>query len=114
MLIDLDDMRARLGATFEPLMQKVLPVFVSEVEDRLTRLRDANIARDVETVASVSHSLKGSSLSVGAVLLSQLCQTVQFAADQGDLPSMAQVDEIERICHASVRELTVLFPPPEA
>lgn len=78
------------------LVERVLGTFRASLETLLPQLRDGRHAADPAPVRHVTHTLKSSSASVGALRLSQLCAEVEAALRQGsELAALgAQLDEL--------------------
>lgn len=85
--IQLDELRTRLGPAFNGLLAKVIPVYLRELPGRLEKLETALHAKDAETFAQYCHGLKGTSKSIGAVELADLCGQHELAGYDGNLPS---------------------------
>ena len=56
--------------------------YVQEAESQVAALNDAAEAQSVETLKMISHSLKGSSKTVGAMRLGALCEEVEYGVEQ--------------------------------
>jgi HPt (histidine-containing phosphotransfer) domain-containing protein len=62
-------------------------VYLRELPGRLEKLEAALNANDAETFAQYCHGLKGTSKSIGAVELADLCGQHELAGYDGNLPS---------------------------
>ena len=91
--IRLDELRARLGPGLDSLLTKVIPVYLRELPGRLDKLRQALEAGDAASLAQYCHGLKGTSKSIGAVELAELCSTYELAGYDGELPSREQFED---------------------
>jgi HPt (histidine-containing phosphotransfer) domain-containing protein len=67
------------------LMQRVLTTYRSSMARLLAQLAQARAQPDPTTQRLVAHTLKSSSASVGALLLSQLCSDAEKALRDGRL-----------------------------
>lgn len=67
------------------LMQRVLTTYRSSMARLLAQLAQARAQPDPTTQRLVAHTLKSSSASVGALLLSQLCSDAEKALREGRL-----------------------------
>ena len=59
---------------------EVVDLFLFEVEDELSRLRDSP---NISTLAARFHFLKGSAMNLGFAASSELCQSGETAAGKG-------------------------------
>lgn len=60
-------------------------VFLAGAEDRIVKLRGHAESADAAAVAEAAHALRGSSGSVGAMRLADLCGRVEDAGKQRDM-----------------------------
>jgi len=104
--IDMDELRNRLGAMVIPMLGKVGPTFVSELPARLQRLKLARETKAIDELASIFHSLKGSSSSAGALRMAALCEEAEVKSRRGELVSQKTVDLIIKCAQFSSAELT--------
>lgn len=74
----------------------LVSTYIEDTQDNVIRLRQAIEQQDAEKIYAVAHSIKGASLNLGALWLSEYCLQVEKAARVGDI-SVGQrlVDEIE-------------------
>ncbi|TMH08214.1 MAG: response regulator [Betaproteobacteria bacterium] len=84
------------------LLARVLRTFLASLERLLPQMDEARASDDLGGVRHVSHTLKSSSASIGALQLSQLCAAIEKAARQqqtAELPPMLDdMDaEVERV-----------------
>lgn len=75
----LQELQAVLGADFPVLVQ----TFVADSEARIATLRTVLAAADHAAVRDAAHSLKGSSLNLGAQQLAELCLQLEQQARHG-------------------------------
>ncbi len=80
------------------VLQRVLTAFETSLARMLAQLAAEREVGDASVVASVAHTLKSSSASVGAVALSQACADVERRLRSGEAGSL-QAD-IERLLRA--------------
>ncbi len=59
--------------------------FIKDAQSRLIKLQQAITARNSEVVRAEAHSLKGSSLNLGALVLPQLCSELEDRGKKSDL-----------------------------
>lgn len=98
-MTDPTPLAARLGAEFNPaalarlaaldptgasgLVRRLFVLLVTVLEQQEERLRDAAARLDFDAVRTSAHSLRSSSLSVGAEAFAADCQTLERAIVQG-------------------------------
>jgi HPt (histidine-containing phosphotransfer) domain-containing protein len=83
------------------LMQRVLTTYRSSMARLLTQLAQARVQPDPTTQRLVAHTLKSSSASVGALLLSQLCGDAEKALREGRLDAVP--DLLDQLVAESAR-----------
>ena len=71
------------------VLAEVLNLFLSEVPPRITRLRIAWAAGNIEEVHRAAHSLKGSAGNIGARRLYEVCSRLDEKGKSGDVGSAA-------------------------
>lgn len=82
-------------AADEPMLTEVrrsprlLQTFLRTVPAQVTALVQAAAAGDLTVTRGQAHKLKGSASSIGALRMSKLCETIQFAADRGEAEHLA-------------------------
>jgi len=59
--------------------------FVEDAQRRLRKLKEGIAASDSDMIRTEAHSLKGSSLNLGAQLLPELCSQMENKGKSGDL-----------------------------
>jgi len=67
------------------VLAEVLNLFLAEVPPRMTRLRNAWAAGNIEEVQRAAHSLKGSAGNIGARRLYVVCSQLDERARLGDV-----------------------------
>ena len=80
------------------VVQRVMTAFESSLSRMLVQLAAEREGGDAHVVASVAHTLKSSSASVGAAALSQVCADVERRLRAGDAGSLG--GDIERLLQA--------------
>ena len=72
--------------------------FISEAASQVDKLRDAQLSQDAKVLKATAHSLKGSSMTMGARRLAALCARVevQSALDPGGDDSAQLIAEVDR------------------
>ena len=84
------------------LYREVLAMFTSSLPEQLDALRRASTNVNIQNVAAIAHSLKGSASNIGAERARQLAMRIEELAQQGDgMGAMSHIAEFE----ASLNEL---------
>ena len=87
------DVLSALQEVMEEHYSELLETFLSDSEERLQMLRDAD---DVAQLISAAHSFKGSSSNMGAVRLARLCGKLEQLAKEKAPEGLAKlVGEID-------------------
>jgi HPt (histidine-containing phosphotransfer) domain-containing protein len=68
----------------EATVRSVLVEFLHNARENVQDIKAALAARDMPTVATAAHKLRGGALSVGAHALQRLAATLEAAARPGD------------------------------
>lgn len=77
------------------VLAEVLKLFLEEVPPRITRLRNAWQAGNIQEVHRAAHSLKGSAGNIGARRLFEVCRQLDDISKSGDLaPAAPFVDAL--------------------
>ena len=96
---------------------RIIELYLGDAPARLAELRRALSAGDARAMEEAAHSIKGSSATLGALELAELCQELERIASRA-MPSRAQarLDELEaeyaRV-EKAMRELLAEFESPE-
>ncbi len=87
----LSEVHTLLGSKFCTLME----TFATTGNALVQEMREAAVAQDTGTLIDNAHHLKGSSSSLGAIELAELCRTLEEAVRQGQHSDLlAQVEQI--------------------
>ncbi len=91
------------------LVLEVIDLFLQEIPDRLTALRDGLARGDFPLIARVAHTIRGSAGHIGAKALTALCARVEDKARQATPFNSAFAlssieEELERVREALVAE----------
>jgi len=86
----------------EKLLARLEGVFVREAPKEIDQLSAALAAGDIAQVTLLSHSIKGSSATVGATRASELARTMEFASKAGERDGLeamlgALKEEVEQV-----------------
>ena len=72
----------------EEFLEELIDVYLEDTPNRLVQLRQALDGGDTETLIREAHTLKSSSANLGAMALSALAKTMEFAGRNGKLADM--------------------------
>lgn len=91
---------ANLGMLKELLGDKfteLVETFLADSEERIDAIRESLLTYDVERIRHEAHGLKGSCRNIGANLLGDLCQTMEYQARdeqlQGGEQQLAAIEQ---------------------
>jgi HPt (histidine-containing phosphotransfer) domain-containing protein len=85
-------------------VDELVDTFLDDATTQLAALREAAAAGDAAAAVRPAHSLKSSSVNVGATRLADLARTIEADGRAGDVPDLAaRVGELETEL-AGVRE----------
>jgi HPt (histidine-containing phosphotransfer) domain-containing protein len=70
------------------VLSEVLKMFLAEVPPRLTRLRNAWAAGNIEEVHRAAHSLKGSAGNIGANAMFDVCKELDEKSRAGEVDAV--------------------------
>lgn len=102
----LEDLEERLGPAAKAISLKVFPVFIRELPTREKKILSSYKKHDVENFREVCHGLKGSSRSVGAKDLGDLCEKFEILAHNGELPEAVDINMLINSAKATKTALT--------
>ncbi|HRE30349.1 MAG TPA: Hpt domain-containing protein, partial [Candidatus Berkiella sp.] len=83
-LIDLkqvNNLKELFNEGFGPFLEKFYQDFEKKEQDLLSALNN----NQMDTVGKIAHSIKGSSLNMGASGLAKICESIEEAISQGNL-----------------------------
>ncbi len=86
------------------IVSELVGIYLDELDARLSTLKDAAERSDSEAIRKAAHLLKGSSSSIGAVGISEACDSLEVSATEGDLSRLNE--QVEAIL--SLSEPTVI------
>lgn len=78
--VALDNIRALDQSGSSALLQRVIGMYLKSTPDLVRAMRRAVDAGDAAAVGTAAHSLKSSSLNIGAARLGNLCREIEAAA----------------------------------
>jgi signal transduction histidine kinase/DNA-binding NarL/FixJ family response regulator len=79
----LSQLRARQQKTGRSLIRRVIGVYLEQTPQLLKEMGDAGEKGDIETVLNIAHTLKSSSMTIGAVPLADACRKIEALGEQG-------------------------------
>ena len=74
----------------QPLMQTVAKTFLDDMTNQIEQLKLATEADDVQQATALAHKIKGASINVGGMALSELASTIEQAGETGHLTSIRE------------------------
>src|ERR671934_1119901 len=83
----LQELREELG---EDALDDIIERFCTQAQIRLDELSTAVSERDCESIDRLAHSLRGSSLNIGARTMSELCSELELEAFSPDAERMGE------------------------
>jgi HPt (histidine-containing phosphotransfer) domain-containing protein len=90
-----------IAGTDTTFLKDILTAYKDDTAKRLVELRNAHAAGDTKGVKRIAHTIKGSSLNIGAVDVTASCRQLEQMADSGKPDGLAEV--IARIGEESKR-----------
>lgn len=93
-LVDMAELKQRLGEMVNPMLIKLTPVFLAELPGRLERLELAYKSREQDEIVRLLHALKGSSASTGCVVLANQCSEAEALARAGKRLDVERIDTL--------------------
>ncbi len=87
-------------------LKQIVGVFEEQTVEILEALRAAATANDLVTLGNLAHKLKGSSRTVGAAELGNLCESLERDARQGEMPDASE--RLDGLVEACSRARTAL------
>lgn len=90
--IILEDLEKRIGPAAKSISLKVFPVFIRELPSREKKILSSFKKHQIDEFREVCHGLKGSSRSVGASELGDLCEKFEILAEDGKLPKANEIN----------------------
>jgi two-component system sensor histidine kinase/response regulator len=80
---------SRLGALPEAVAARLVEMFVSSSRQRVAELAAAERAGDIATAQKLTHTLRGSSATIGATQMAAVCAELGAALRSGDAEAIA-------------------------
>ncbi len=94
------EMQLITGAQFNPLLEK----FCADSMLQIQGMRSALVNDDPEALRKCAHKLKGSAGSIGAKVLSKICQRMEECARAGDIEGANEAIDTTGVCLDEVIE----------
>lgn len=104
--IILEDLEERIGPAAKKIALKVFPVFIRELPSREKKILNSYKKHEIDEFREVCHGLKGSSRSVGATELGELCEKFENLAYDGKLPEARDINLLINRAKATKTALT--------
>lgn len=77
-----------LKEIMEEAFDDLISTFIQDTEDKIKTLTVAIVNQDIESISTIGHSLKGSSLNICAEDLSIIFKGIEDAGRSGDISSI--------------------------
>jgi len=81
----LNQLRARQKYRNKNLVKRVVGIYLEQTPKLLKELAAAGQQSDVEALSHIAHTLKSSSMTVGAAALAESCREIEALCDQGQV-----------------------------
>ena len=108
----LDSLRGNPGDPVSPVLQEVLHLYRKAAPSLLLGIRNGLAAGDGAAVERAAHSLRGSSLNVGATALAEALTAVEDAAGRRDLEGVrTRLDDLEDLLRRTLKALEAETAP---
>jgi HPt (histidine-containing phosphotransfer) domain-containing protein len=85
-------------------VDELVDTYIADGDGQVAALRDAAAAASVEGLVRPAHTLKSSSLNVGALALAELCRDLETAARSGGVDDSAGRVEAIAVAFADARD----------
>ena len=106
-LAELRELESESG---EPFLAGMIRTLLETAPDALSRLRRAHASGTYDVAAAIAHSLQGSSGSLGALAVNELCRELQALVRERCFDDAPRVlDRLEREIHELLPELTAVL-----
>ena len=93
---------SRLGGN-EGLLNRIVEMFLAQIEQKQQALKSAATALDVEAVRFNSHAMKGVSGDVGADAIREKASSIENKATQDDLSEIVQdITELDNLIKQTI------------
>lgn len=83
-VFDFAVLHAQFGAAADSMLDELIPLFFTDSQAFIARLRTALVTREANKVAQVAHGLRGASSVIGATACVALCHRLEDAAQAHD------------------------------
>lgn len=104
-LAELRDLQKSTSPTF---LTEIIDLFLQRLDESLPAMRKALAGRDLNTLVMLSHTLKGTCGSVGALRMTGMCSHLNQAARQGQWEEaerrITEVEDEGRLVRAALEE----------
>ena len=84
-ILDPERLQTLAGIGQDGFLGKLIDIYLTSAEAELETLGTALEKGDLDAVAATAHSLKGSSLNLGAQRITRACRRLEELATEGDL-----------------------------
>ncbi|MBD2355795.1 response regulator [Tolypothrix sp. FACHB-123] len=105
----LQELRAMAGSEGDSLVTELIQVYLEDTPARIQTIKDAVANGDRSKLQKATHALRSPSVSIGAVRLGEICETLENAAQEESLAQLGDlVDRLEREYNHAIAALQSL------
>ena len=114
-IVDLDALRQQVESfgvdrVDDPFVRDLVVTFFDDATTAMDTVQDALDADDIDTIGEVAHRLKSSSETLGALAFSELCRTIEYAADDDEADVVREkAGELPALLARTRQEMTEVF-----
>jgi CheY-like chemotaxis protein len=114
-LVDLDALREQaesfgVDRVDDPFVRDLITTFFDDATSAMDTVQDALDADDITTIGEVAHRLKSSSETLGALAFSELCRTIEYAADDDEADVVREnAKQLPALLDRTRQEMTDVF-----
>jgi HPt (histidine-containing phosphotransfer) domain-containing protein len=102
-LAELRDLQKSASPAF---LEEIIDLFLQRLDESLPLLRKALADRDLETLVRVSHTLKGTCGSVGALRMTEMCGRLNQSVRRGEWEAggraITEIEDEARLVRAAL------------
>ncbi|MBD2204660.1 response regulator [Calothrix sp. FACHB-1219] len=93
----LQELRAMAGSDGDALIAELIQVYLEDTPDKIQTIKDAVTKDDRSTIEKAAHALRSPSVSIGAVRLGNICETLENGAKERSLDQLTGlVNQLEK------------------
>jgi PAS domain S-box-containing protein len=93
----LEDLRSMAGSEGDQLITELIQVYLEDTPIRIQEIKNALACENRANLKKAAHALRSPSVSIGAVNLGKICETLEYSPQDQSLAQLTiLVDQIER------------------